>query len=168
MARRKSLCTFDMSYDEVAAHMEGTDVIMIPIASTEKHGAHCPLGTDTMTTMGVVNIASEVAQVLHTPIIPVGYSAFEEQESEPVLSPAPDLADFQVRGAIVQTDKNTSLYINLVRSSTGFVEISRRLEVNPSADPELLDPLTDQLVDILVTYLFSSGPGNSGPAPARS
>ena len=74
MTRRKSLCTFDMSYDEVAEHMQSTDVVMIPIASTEKHGSHCPLGTDTLTTMGVVEIASEVANVLHTPIIPVGYS----------------------------------------------------------------------------------------------
>ena len=74
MARRKSLCTFDMSYDEVADHMAQTDVIMIPIGSNEKHGSHCVLGTDSMTTTGVVRIAAEVAQVLYTPIVPVGYS----------------------------------------------------------------------------------------------
>jgi creatinine amidohydrolase len=74
MARRKSLCTFDMSYDEVADHMAGTDVIMIPIGSNEKHGSHCVLGTDSMTTIRVVEAAAEASQVLFTPIVPVGYS----------------------------------------------------------------------------------------------
>ncbi len=74
MARRKSYNTFEMSFDEVAAHLKTNDTIMIPMGSTEKHGAHCVLGTDTMTAMGVVRIAAPLADTLHTPIIPVGYS----------------------------------------------------------------------------------------------
>ena len=74
MARRKSYNTFDMSYDEVAEHLKTNDTIIIPMGSTEKHGAHCVLGTDTMTAMGVVRIAAPLADTLHTPIIPVGYS----------------------------------------------------------------------------------------------
>lgn len=74
MARRKSYNTFEMSYDEVAAHLKTNDTIIIPMGSTEKHGAHCILGTDTVTAMGVVQIAAPLADTLHTPIIPVGYS----------------------------------------------------------------------------------------------
>jgi creatinine amidohydrolase len=74
MARRKSFNTFEMSYDEVAEHLKTNDTIMIPMGSTEKHGAHCVLGTDTMTAMGVVRVAAPLAETLHTPIIPVGYS----------------------------------------------------------------------------------------------
>ena len=74
MARRKSYNTFDMGYDEVAEHLKTNDTIIIPMGSTEKHGAHCVLGTDTMTAMGVVRIAAPLADTLHTPIIPVGYS----------------------------------------------------------------------------------------------
>jgi len=74
MARRKSYNTFEKSYDEVAAHLKRNDVIMIPMGSNEKHGAHCVLGTDSMTTMGVVRIAAPLADTLYTPIIPVGYS----------------------------------------------------------------------------------------------
>ena len=74
MARRKSYNTFEKSYDEVAEHIKTNDVIMIPMESNEKHGAHCVLGTDTMTTMGVVRVAAPLADTLYTPIIPVGYS----------------------------------------------------------------------------------------------
>ena len=47
---------------------------MIPMGSTEKHGAHCPLGTDSFTTMGVVEAAAPIAKTCYTPLIPVGYS----------------------------------------------------------------------------------------------
>ena len=74
MARRKSYNTFEKSYDEVAEHLKTNDTIMIPMGSNEKHGAHCVMGTDSMTTMGVVRVAAPLADTLHTPIIPVGYS----------------------------------------------------------------------------------------------
>lgn len=74
MARRKSYNTFEKSYDEVAKHLKTNDTIMIPMGSNEKHGAHCVLGTDTMTTMGVVRVAAPLADTLYTPITPVGYS----------------------------------------------------------------------------------------------
>ena len=74
MARRKSYNTFEMSYDEVAAHMKGNDTIIIPMGSNEKHGSHVILGTDTVTAMGVVEVAAPLAKTLHTPVIPVGYS----------------------------------------------------------------------------------------------
>ncbi len=74
MARRKSWNTAEMSYDEVAEYLKRNDTIMIPMGSNEKHGAHVILATDTVTTMGVVREAAPLAQTLHTPIIPVGYS----------------------------------------------------------------------------------------------
>ena len=74
MARRKSMNIAEMGYDEVAESLKTTDVVMVPIGSHEKHGAHIVLGTDTFTTMGVVKVAAEAAKVLYTPIIPVGYS----------------------------------------------------------------------------------------------
>lgn len=74
MARRQSLNIFEKSFDEVADHMKKNDTIMIPMGSTEKHGAHCILGTDTVTTMGVVQVAAELADTLYCPITPIGYS----------------------------------------------------------------------------------------------
>jgi creatinine amidohydrolase len=74
MPRRKSWNIAEMGFDEVAESLKTTDVIMVPMGSNEKHGAHVVLGTDTFTTMGVVEVAAEAAKVLYTPIIPVGYS----------------------------------------------------------------------------------------------
>ena len=74
MARRKSYNTFDMSYDEVGAHMKTNDTIIISMGSNEKHGAHCILGTDTVTALHVIESAAPLCDTLYTPIIPVGYS----------------------------------------------------------------------------------------------
>ena len=64
----------EMSYVDVAAKLKEADVILVPIGSCEKHGAHVPLGTDSFTTISVVERAAEKADVLYTPLIPVGYS----------------------------------------------------------------------------------------------
>ena len=63
-----------LSYAEVAEAAKTRDTIIIAVGSCEKHGAHVPLGTDTFITEGVVARAAELADVMHTPIIPVGYS----------------------------------------------------------------------------------------------
>lgn len=74
MARKKTWNILEMGYDEVAEHLKKSDTILVSMGSCEKHGAHCPLGTDTMTTMGVVEKAAELSDTLYTPVIPVGYS----------------------------------------------------------------------------------------------
>lgn len=63
-----------LSYAEVAEAAKTRDTVIIPVGSCEKHGAHVPLGTDTFITQGVVERAAKLADVLHTPCIPVGYS----------------------------------------------------------------------------------------------
>lgn len=65
-----------MSFAEVAARLRepGQDVILVPLGSTEKHGAHIPLGTDSYITMTAVVQAAELADCLHTPLLPFGYS----------------------------------------------------------------------------------------------
>ncbi|MCE1157260.1 MAG: creatininase family protein [Spirochaetia bacterium] len=74
MARPKSLNIAEMSYDEVAAHLKTNDTILVSMGSNEKHGAHCPLGTDAFTAMGVIERAAKLSNTLYTPCIPVGYS----------------------------------------------------------------------------------------------
>ena len=74
MARTDLWNIAEKGYDEVGEYLKTNDVIMIPMGSTEKHGAHCPLGTDNFTTMGVVEAAAPIAKTCYTPLIPVGYS----------------------------------------------------------------------------------------------
>ncbi|HWL97811.1 MAG TPA: creatininase family protein [Nocardioidaceae bacterium] len=65
-----------MSYAEVQERMQepGQDVVLVPMGSTEKHGAHIPLGTDSYVTMEVVERAAASADVMFTPLVPFGYS----------------------------------------------------------------------------------------------
>lgn len=53
---------------------EGNDLVLVPLGSTEKHGAHIPLGCDSYITIRVTEMAAERADVMHTPLLPFGYS----------------------------------------------------------------------------------------------
>jgi creatinine amidohydrolase len=54
---------------------EGGDTILIPVGSCERHGnPYTPLGLDGMVTMSVVERAAHRADVLHTPVMPFGYT----------------------------------------------------------------------------------------------
>lgn len=65
-----------LSFAEVQERLAegGQDVVLVALGSTEKHGAHIPLGTDSYVTMEVVRRAAEAADVLYTPLVPFGYS----------------------------------------------------------------------------------------------
>ena len=74
MEREKSYNILDLGYDDVAKFVKKNDTIIVSMGSTEKHGAHCPLGTDSFTAMGVIEKAAELSDTLYTPLLPVGYS----------------------------------------------------------------------------------------------
>lgn len=74
MAWSKSHNVLDLSYVDVAEYLKSQDLVVVPIGSCEKHGGHIPLGTDAFITIGVVEQAARKASVLHTPLLPVGYS----------------------------------------------------------------------------------------------
>lgn len=65
-----------MSFAEVKERLaeDGQDTILVSLGSTEKHGAHVPLGTDSYVTMEVVERVAELVDVLFTPLVPFGYS----------------------------------------------------------------------------------------------
>lgn len=73
-SRKHNLLT--MSYAEVQERLgeEGQDLVLVTLGSTEKHGAHIPLGTDSYVTMEVVKRTAEAADVLFSPLMPFGYS----------------------------------------------------------------------------------------------
>ncbi len=74
MTKRQTLYLHDMSFVDVAEYLKTCDVVMVAMGSLERHGAHLPLGCDTLTTWGVVPRAAEKAKVIYTPIVPYGYS----------------------------------------------------------------------------------------------
>jgi creatinine amidohydrolase len=65
-----------LSYAEVTERLAegGQDTVIVSLGSTEKHGAHIPLGTDSYVTMEVVKRAAAAADVMYSPLVPFGYS----------------------------------------------------------------------------------------------
>ncbi len=53
---------------------DASGVVLVPFASIEGHGRHCPLGTDSWMAQAVTERAAEVAHVPFTPLIPAGVS----------------------------------------------------------------------------------------------
>jgi creatinine amidohydrolase len=63
-----------LSYVDVREYLQTKDTILVPMASTEQHGPHLPLATDTITAVEISERISEEIGVLHTPPIWAGYS----------------------------------------------------------------------------------------------
>ena len=69
-----SHCMAELTYPDIQAYLKRSDLILIPMASTEQHGPHLPLSTDTTTAYEVSKRAAEQANVLYTPTVWTGYS----------------------------------------------------------------------------------------------
>ena len=50
------------------------DLVLVPMASTEQHGPHLPLSTDTVTAYEVASRVAKINNMLHTPAVWTGYS----------------------------------------------------------------------------------------------
>jgi creatinine amidohydrolase len=64
----------DLTFADIQEYLKTKDIIMVPMASTEQHGPHLPLKTDTVTAEEVSRRVSEQIHILRTPCIWTGYS----------------------------------------------------------------------------------------------
>lgn len=75
MADKQRFNLLEMPWTDVRDWLKtGNDVVMIPVGSCEKHGHHVPLGVDSYTTMGSVELAAEKSNVVYSPLLPFGHS----------------------------------------------------------------------------------------------
>jgi creatinine amidohydrolase len=75
MAELKKFDLLELPWTDVRDYLKaGNDTVMIPVGSLEKHGHHVPLGVDSYTTMGSVELAAKKAKVLYSPLLPFGTS----------------------------------------------------------------------------------------------
>ena len=70
----QSIWLQENSWQDVAGYLEKDDRIIMPVGSTEQHGAFAPLGTDTYTALGIAEAAAEKTGVLTTPPLWFGWS----------------------------------------------------------------------------------------------
>ncbi|SEP20690.1 creatinine amidohydrolase [Halogranum amylolyticum] len=78
-----------------------TDLALLPVGSTEQHGPHAPLGTDTVTATAVADAAADAydGEVVVAPAIPVGV-AEEHRQFTGTLWVSPDTFRSYVRETV--------------------------------------------------------------------
>jgi len=64
----------EMSWAAVEAYLEKDDRIILPVGSTEQHGAFAPLGCDTLVALGLAEEASRKLGVITAPPLWFGWS----------------------------------------------------------------------------------------------
>jgi creatinine amidohydrolase len=65
-----------MSWPEVKSYLEENDMVIIPLGSTEQHGPHLPLGTDSYEAFEISKQISERTGVVVAQSLVVGYSQY--------------------------------------------------------------------------------------------
>jgi creatinine amidohydrolase len=66
----------EMTWPEVKEYLARTDMVIIPIGSTEQHGPHLPLGTDCFEAFEMAEQISSRTGVMVAPVIMIGYSPY--------------------------------------------------------------------------------------------
>lgn len=72
----KPLILQEISWTDVDEYLKSSDMVIIPLGSTEQHGPHLPLGTDFYEATGVAKIVSSRTGVLLAPVLFSGYSVY--------------------------------------------------------------------------------------------
>lgn len=70
----KSIWLNEMSWTEVEEYLKSSDIVLVPIGSTEQHGPAAPLGLDTYVAIALVEDAAKKTGVIATPPIWFGDS----------------------------------------------------------------------------------------------
>ena len=64
----------DMTWTQVEAELQDTKVVLIPVGSTEQHGHHMPMGSDTYCALEVARRTAGKEKALVAPALPYGIS----------------------------------------------------------------------------------------------
>ncbi|MFB0565178.1 MAG: creatininase family protein [Candidatus Aminicenantaceae bacterium] len=72
----KALVLQEMTWTDVKDYLKTSDMVIIPLGSTEQHGPHMPLGTDYYATIGMSKMISARTGVLVAPVLFAGYSVY--------------------------------------------------------------------------------------------
>lgn len=72
----QALVLQEMTWTDVQDYLKKSDMVIIPIGSTEQHGPHLPLGTDFFEAFGTAKIISARTGVVVAPVLMSGYSVY--------------------------------------------------------------------------------------------
>jgi creatinine amidohydrolase len=116
----------DATWTEVADL--DTDLALIPTGSTEQHGPHAPLGTDTLNAVAVADAGAEAygGEVVVAPPIPVGI-AEEHRHFPGTLWVSPDTFRAYVRETVASLASHGFDRVVVVNGHGGNVDALREV-----------------------------------------
>ena len=138
-ARPFSNCLLDLAPPDIAlvsraiGHRPGAD------RSCEQHGAHLPLGTDTITALEVARRAAEKAEVPYAPPLWAGYSPQHMREPESgvgTITLRPDTFTellYDIARSLIHHGWNKLVFVNGHGSNTKVIDpLLRRIGTRPA------------------------------------
>jgi creatinine amidohydrolase len=146
----------DLSPPDIAWFQERSDLILVPIGSLEQHGAHLPLGTDTITALEVARRAAEKAQVPYTPPLWAGYSPQHLRDTEAGVGTVTLRAStlnavlYDVARSLIHHGWNKLVFVNGHGSNTKVLDpLLRRIKYDTGAFVALYKPYAERYMGMV-------------------
>jgi len=113
----------------------GTELALLPVGSTEQHGPHAPLGTDTLNAEAVAAAGADAhdGEVAVAPAIPVGVAA-EHRDFPGTMWVSPDTFRDYVREAVASLAHHGLDRVVFVNGHGGNVDALREVAAGLSRD----------------------------------
>jgi creatinine amidohydrolase len=153
-ARPFSNCLLDLAPPDIAWFQERSDIVLIPIGSCEQHGAHLPLGTDTITALEVSRRAAQKADVPYTQPLWLGYSPQHMREPETGVGTITLRADtftevlYDIARSLIHHGWNKLVFVNGHGSNTKVIDpLLRRIKYETGAYAERYIGLLEDLLE---------------------
>jgi creatinine amidohydrolase len=154
--RPVSHCLLDLAPPDIAWFRERSDIVLVPIGSCEQHGAHLPLGTDTITALEVARRAAEAADVPYTAPFWLGYSPQHMREPENSVGTITLRAStlnavlYDVARSLIHHGWNKLIFVNGHGSNTKVLDpLLRRIKYETGALVALYKPYAERYIGIL-------------------
>lgn len=124
----KKFLLSDMTWLEVKNALKKTDVVLLPIGSTEQHGPHLPLGTDTLIAYKIAKEVARKIEAIVAPPMPIGFSV-EHLSFPGTLTVAPKIFMALIRNvckSLIQHGFRKIIIINGHGGNKGLIEAATR------------------------------------------
>ena len=151
-----SNCILDLAPPDIAWFRERSDIILVPIGSCEQHGAHLPIGTDTITALEVSRRAAAKADVPYTAPFWAGYSPQHMRETESSVGTITLRAStlnavlYDILRSLIHHGWNKLILVNGHGSNVKVLDpLLRRIKYETGALVALYKPYAERYIGIL-------------------
>ena len=151
-----SHCILDLAPPDIAWFQERSDIILVPIGSCEQHGAHLPIGTDTITALEVSRRAAAKADVPYTAPFWAGYSPQHMRETESSVGTITLRAEtlnavlYDILRSLIHHGWNKLILVNGHGSNVKVLDpLLRRIKYETGALVALYKPYAERYIGIL-------------------